>query len=161
MANLRLGATEISYDELRNKIDNEFTGTISKYARPTEDEFVWKNSCTLKLFLECNTHPVWYMDPAYINHRAFNAEDATKIRFIDAINQTAFLKHFNNNRHPEIPYETLLSLIVFHCSRCNNYAVIDGNHRLTRYILSGNLESQIFLYGLSGSGWPAQTRTWK
>ncbi len=157
MNSLVKGATRISYEDLRKKIDSESTGILSKHARPLEGEIAWTNECSIKFLLDSYTYPVWYMDPTYTKHRSYDAKDATKIRFIDAVNKVDFTKQFNKNRFPENPDELKISVIVFHCSTCGSYAVIDGNHRLTLNILSSNWDIGILLYGLSGSKWPAHT----
>ena len=146
----------ISHAEFKEVCDNENCRANSQHFRPLEHEQIWRISASVRELLLLPLYPVWYLGATGGDFRHSHDPAYNRILFRDALERDDFRSECLEDRHPTSQITIPTNLIGLHCTTCGNFALIDGNHRLTRLalgLIEPGLNAQVILSVLSGSRW--------
>jgi hypothetical protein len=139
---------------------DEKCGTCSWQITPIAGMEVWQARLTVRELLAEKVFPVWLLGPSGGDFDHFNHPDYRRIRFSDALRRADFISECTKNRFPARVEPPSLQVLLLHCATCDHYAVIDGNHRLTRLwsgMLAPGPSAELTLTALTGTHWAPGT----
>jgi hypothetical protein len=153
------GKVAVAYEAFLNRVSSERCGPLSCFSRPTNGEQVWEALCTVDELLDQPVHPVSYLANGSMNTDHWNHPLSRRVLFRDALERADFVSNFKEDRFPQAPQKNPIPLLLLHCSACDNSALIDGNHRLTRAAIGerGSRSSMVSVLCVSGADWAPST----
>lgn len=162
MTNLKIrNLSNKSLVDFRKMADLELCGTKSKNWAPLEGEIIWQARTTGEELVQGRVYPVWFLGP-HGDGDFDNWENPLyrRIRLADALPLAGFQRDCLVDRFPGKLMEPPYRILLLHCSKCDNYAIIDGNHRLARLAhgqLPGGIKAELLLTVRTGSKWDPET----
>jgi hypothetical protein len=138
------------------RVAAENCGPQSAGKSPLAGESIWEANTTLRELLAAEVFPVWFLGPTGGDFEHWEYPEYRRILLRDALHRTDFVTECSNDRFPGSRLQEPFGVLLLHCTTCNHFAVIDGNHRLTRIAkgqLGPGLDAELHLSVVEGSKW--------